>query len=82
MRNSSFLHRRLINAYPNFKAIIKQKKEEIEKNIDESKEKLEKAINESKQKVERAIDDSKDKINKIIDNSKNTKDDKNNKDNI
>lgn len=69
LRGKSVLNRRLINAYPDLKAIIKKKKEEIRQKVeevkDDIKEKTEEVKDEVKQKLGETKEDIKEKIKKL-----------------
>lgn len=68
LKDKSILHRRLLNAYPDFEAVkikIKEKKEKIKKQVVEQKREIEKKVEEGSKLVEEKI--------------KNIKTDKNNK---
>lgn len=58
LESKSVLHRRLLNAYPNFEAVkikIKKKKEKIKEHVDEQKKEIEKKVEDKSKKVEEKI---------------------------
>ena len=58
----SFLHRRLLDAFPNMHAILKEKKVKLEKFIDEKESQVKAAIDEKQTKVKAIMEEEKAKI--------------------
>lgn len=62
LRNSSLLQKRIVSAFPDLRAIIKEKTEQIEKTISETTEKLERTISETTEKLEKTINEKTEKL--------------------
>lgn len=70
LRKKSFLHRRILDAFPNMQAILKEKKVKLEKFIDEKGSQVRAAIDEKQTKVKTLVEEEKSKVKNVAKSKK------------